>query len=620
MKKWLLVLLLAPGMTFGHGMTGSSALAEQRLSGISTTACLQDSMPTYAVHDRGRQWLVMANQGLLSNPMGHASTEPFDPLSTRAYPELEFPGGSGTLFLFSGGIWIGAKVDGVPIVSCATDGDNGTNEFCPVVSWASPHGVRHWYSASRDSSAKCIDDDGDWATDPGNDVNGDGNPSSDFDGVPGKDDDGDGLVDEETLNGRDDDADGLIDEDVGSVDPVYASSGQPFLNDDPSRISPGDANGDRDLSYDPEPCIDEDPPGDSGSDFVDNDHDGLIDDADSDFDGDLLPGSNDDDGDTIADEDQSAEGTQEWTTAYADTSEAWLYAPDVDGFTPLGVRVVQHSRQWGRVADGDFLLIDYIVTNIGGYVLEELWLGLFFDFDVGHVTMPGDARCLDDTTFYVDSLWMAVGGDPDGDDGLLAARWFGVLPVRTPGDWSTTTYRNFDRMAGGEPVPQQLKYQLLSSGTIDSPAPWLGDWRLLVAFGSQDTLLPAESVRVRVAIVSGADLDELARSACSAMQMVGMLAVQSGTEPFPDVLRLVWVHPNPLRDHTTVSMTMASCAQVRADVYDLRGRLVGTLVRGSLPAGNHLLVWNAGDAPPGLYVCRVKAGGETASARMVVIR
>jgi hypothetical protein len=354
----------------------------------------------WATHDRGLQWLVMGNFGEWSNPDELESQELFDPRSTRVWAELEYPGGSQTVFLYSGGLWVGAVRNGVPIVSTCTDGDNGTNEYAPVM---------YWHMSSKDSSAKEVDDDGDWVLET-DDLNADLEPTSDFDGVLERDDDGDGAIDEETLNGIDDDGDGLIDEDVGSVDAAYVAQGHPWLNDDPARVTAGDANGDGNLGYDPEPHIDEDPEGDISADFLDNDKDGLIDDADPDFDGDQVVGDADDDGDGLVDEDRLGRAGQQWLTAYADTSEERIQSPDNDGYTPLYVRVVQHSYQWTENFADDFILVDFSVTNIGNDVLEDVCLGTFFDFDVGLMTMSGDRRSLDDVTFYVDSLQMAVGG------------------------------------------------------------------------------------------------------------------------------------------------------------------------------------------------------------------
>jgi hypothetical protein len=451
----------------------------------------------------------MSNWGEWSNPDDRTATEPFDSRSAAIYAELEYPGGSQTVFLYSGGLWVGALKNGVPIVSTCTDGDNGTAEYGPD---------QYWHFASRDSSAKEVDDDGDWDS-ASDDLNADGEASFDFDGVPDRDDDGDGATDEETLNGVDDDGDGLVDEDVGAVDAGYAASGQPWLNDDASRITAGDANGDGNPGYDPEPGIDEDPEGDMSADFLDNDADGLIDEDDPDLDGDTLPGDDDDDGDGVADEDQLGRAGQEWTTVYSDIYPSWLDSEDGDGFTPLGVRVVQHSYQWSENFADDFILFDYLVTNIGDDVLEEICLGTFFDFDAGHMTQSGNRRSEDDATYYIDSLQIAVGGDPDGDDGLLEAQWFGVKVVQTPMPDVQTTYKNFERLSGGDPVDNQAKYALMSSGERDPDGLDEGDWRFVMAFGPLGDLHPGETLPVTIAVVNGADVDAIARNARQAQGM-----------------------------------------------------------------------------------------------------
>lgn len=79
----------------------------------------QTARRRFIVHDKGLQQLAIDNRGEFGNPDGW----PFD------LPMLEYPRDSGTLFLFSAGLWVGGIRDGMPIVSVCTDGDNGTSEF-----------------------------------------------------------------------------------------------------------------------------------------------------------------------------------------------------------------------------------------------------------------------------------------------------------------------------------------------------------------------------------------------------------------------------------------------------------------------------------------------------------
>jgi flagellar hook assembly protein FlgD len=64
---------------------------------------------------------------------------------------------------------------------------------------------------------------------------------------------------------------------------------------------------------------------------------------------------------------------------------------------------------------------------------------------------------------------------------------------------------------------------------------------------------------------------------------------------------------------------------VSLEVFDVAGRLVRTLVHRELPAGSHDVFWNAsadtgGRVSAGVYLYRLRAGGFTASQRLVVLR
>lgn len=487
----------------------------------------------FANHVKGLQWMGMSNKGEWGNPDG---------LPISLY-ELEYPGGSGTVFLFSGGVWVGAVKNGVPIVSTATDGNNGTGEYGGL-DFATPADQQTdtrsvgWLEKTKDAvtdaavldafragrylgkGVKEKDDDGDWNVE--DDVNGDGKPSADFDGRPGIDDDGDGAIDEEILNGIDDDGDGLIDEDVGSIDEAWVMANAEVLDylcDDGTRITAGDANGDGVFDYDPETHIDEDPAGDISNDFLDNDHDGLFDMDDPDYDGDMVVESLDDDGDGLFDEDDLARAGQEFIVAYADTCERCVEDADTDGFTPLGVRVVQHTYQWSETYADDFILMDFEITNIGNSLLEGVCVGTFFDFDIGHVTQEGGARSEDDVTSYVDSLQLAIGGDNDGDNGLLEAQFFGVRVIQTPLPDVGATYRNFDRLTGGDPPDNAAKYELMASGARDPDNDTPGDWRFVLAFGPLGNLPPGQTLPVTVAIVNGFDMAQIVVNARQAKAM-----------------------------------------------------------------------------------------------------
>ncbi len=394
----------------------------------------------FAVHYRGLQRLGMDNRGEFANP---------DCVPLWA-PNLEYPGGSGTFFLFSGGLWVGAMKDGVPIVSVCTDGDNGTNEYGSLE-----------FATQED----------------------------------------------------------LANEEIGSVGWLEKGTSAETLGEYAEEIAcPPNLGylgiGVHDVDDDGDGLIDEDPAGDISQDYLDNDGDGLIDLDDPDYDGDVVPGSRDDDGDGLIDEDDLAWAGQELITAYVDTCESCMDHADSDGFTPLGIRVVQHSYQWSEPYADDFILVEYAVTNIGNGMLADVALGMFFDFHVGHYNEGCGSE--DDITFYVDSLQLAVGADNDFNNGLLSARLFGVCPVATPIDGYRMTYANFNSLHGGDPHDGPAKYQLLVSGNRDPDCFDVNDWRFVLAVGPLGDLEPGETMRVTFAIVNGVEEEDLISHAIQA--------------------------------------------------------------------------------------------------------
>lgn len=73
----------------------------------------------------------------------------------------------------------------------------------------------------------------------------------------------------------------------------------------------------------------------------------------------------------------------------------------------------------------------------------------------------------------------------------------------------------------------------------------------------------------------------------------------------------------PMRRGGRLRLSVPSSASLQLDVLDLQGRRVARWFEGTLPAGEHDLEVEAGDLAPGLYLARVRAGGEAAVSRFV---
>lgn len=84
--------------------------------------------------------------------------------------------------------------------------------------------------------------------------------------------------------------------------------------------------------------------------------------------------------------------------------------------------------------------------------------------------------------------------------------------------------------------------------------------------------------------------------------------------------------PNPFNPRTTLSFVVASPGPARVELYDLRGRNLGTLWHGWAPSGLISIGWDgtAGDGRPlagGVYLLRLQdVAGHTAAARGMLVK
>ncbi len=114
-------------------------------------------------HDVGSIWMSITNWGYLGNKLAHMEDILIDPCTNDWAPQLEFPGGSGTQYMFQAGLWIGAliKAEGYeyPRVSVGISTEYDVEEMYP--GFVPGNGIIE--RSTRSNSVNCL---GDFVSDP----------------------------------------------------------------------------------------------------------------------------------------------------------------------------------------------------------------------------------------------------------------------------------------------------------------------------------------------------------------------------------------------------------------------------------------------------------------------
>jgi hypothetical protein len=98
----------------------------------------------------------------------------------------------------------------------------------------------------------------------------------------------------------------------------------------------------------------------------------------------------------------------------------------------------------------------------------------------------------------------------------------------------------------------------------------------------------------------------------------------SGVGPV-DQVRQIRNCPNPFNGMTKIKFGITEPMQVQMAVYDVRGRLVANIVNQKMDPGIYTVEWNGTDrhgarVASGLYFCRMVAGAEVRTRKMMLLR
>ena len=88
----------------------------------------------------------------------------------------------------------------------------------------------------------------------------------------------------------------------------------------------------------------------------------------------------------------------------------------------------------------------------------------------------------------------------------------------------------------------------------------------------------------------------------------------------PAIFAVAQNYPNPFNPTTTISFALPEASHVKLVIYDLQGRMIAELVKGTRDAGVHEVTWDAGDLASGLYFYRITAGDFNAVKKMMLVK
>lgn len=289
-------------------------------------------------------------------------------------------------------------------------------------------------------------------------------------------------------------------------------------------------------------------------------------------------------------------------SVYSDFDLDSRYNDNGAGANTLNIQVNQKTYAWSAVPDEKYIIVEYIISNQGVADLQNLYAGLYSDWDIGAVTdnkgeydagnKMGYAFNTGAPTYYASVKQLTPGGnncyalDNDGAGGTIGI------------------YNGFTK---------EEKYLTLSTPRNSSGGAG-NDVSITVASGPH-TIPAGDSIKVAFALIGGESLASIQGSAAAAQVKYDALSVSE--LPSNNATQLSQNFPNPFTSATTLNYTLAGSGGIRIEILDVTGRLLFQPVNESQNPGSYSLELKTDSWSRGIYYCRMVAGNYTAVLQMV---
>ncbi len=278
-----------------------------------------------------------------------------------------------------------------------------------------------------------------------------------------------------------------------------------------------------------------------------------------------------------------------------------------------GIGVIQRTFQFDEPSRQDFVIVAYDIYNVSGEFFDSLFVGLYFDWDIG----PNGANNVadfDDSEIFGYIHNVSIEGLP----------WAGALQLSN----HSLNYFAIDNNGTGATNPgvydgftRSEKWMMLSGG-IGRKQSSITDASM--AIGAGPIRLPAgDTVRVAFALFSGYSLAELRATAESARQTARKFDLGSGGyQPLPAQDTITALYPNPpSAGEIFIDFSISDNQLIWLEVFDVPGRRVGVIIGGEYRSpGIYTEKFNTSMLAPGRYYIRMRTLESTRTMPFNVVR
>ncbi len=302
---------------------------------------------------------------------------------------------------------------------------------------------------------------------------------------------------------------------------------------------------------------------------------------------------------------------------YAD-QEGSLIFNDFSATGSLNITTLLRSYAFSDEPNSNYIILRYSLINNSSNTIDNLYAGLFFDWDLDEDDYADDIVEYDTQNNYGYAY----------DSGFNTISTYQGVALISDNKYNFWANEN-DGGSGGidlEEFTDDKKWTMLSSGLSHVTA---GPSDISVAVsGGNYSLAPNDTIDVAFAIAIANNISELTQAITQARSKYAELPTDvEENSILPNEFILKQNYPNPFNPSTTIEYSIpnvetlhVTSLHVSLKIYDVLGREIATLVNQKQAPGNFSVKFDASSLPSGIYFYTLRAGNFVATKKMILLK
>jgi hypothetical protein len=277
---------------------------------------------------------------------------------------------------------------------------------------------------------------------------------------------------------------------------------------------------------------------------------------------------------------------------------------------PIGLRINSRALAFDNVIDDKYVIMEYELTNTSGADLQNIYTGLFTDWDL-------DESSANATVYDAATKMAYVYAKKNASYPYVGVR---LLNLSAAPAYYPLSYQLPNSLLADNNFSIAEKYQTLTSG-IQSAG--LGDntangYDVMFMLGSGPYNIPkGASIKVAYALLAADNKNDLVAASEAAKIKYDVLNIKPVAD-LPKAFALNQNYPNAADKFTYIPVDLPEDTEMELTIYDIRGRKITKVASGNFSAGAYRFYVDLGRTAKGTYVYRLNSPKFKQSKKMLV--